>query len=427
MKAFVLLNEDESFFYFFINLNGGIIVVSIEEQIKIIGKGVAEIIEASELKGKLEQACKEGRPLKIKLGLDPTAPDLHLGHGVVLRKIRQMQELGHEAIIILGDFTGRIGDPSGKSKTRKQLSTEEVLENARTYEEQLYKILLPKKTTVLFNSEWLSKLSFEDVLKLAAKTTVARIMERDDFKNRFRQNASIGLHELFYPLMQAYDSVEIKADIEMGGTDQRFNILMGRELQRHFGQETQIALFMPILEGVDGVEKMSKSLGNSIGINEPPAVMFEKVMSIPDALIIRFFNLCTDLHPDQVSVFQKRLDSGENPRQVKLELAHEIVRLYHGEALAQEAEAYFDRVFKEKGIPEKIPSLRMLPFCDEGGLTDLIKVMVTMGFAPSSSEARRLIDQGGVKLEGIRVESFKVKIREGQVLQVGKKNFVKLL
>lgn len=402
-------------------------MIHVEEQIKIIAKGAAEIIEGSELRAKLERSQKEGRPLKVKLGMDPTAPDLHLGHAVVLRKIRQMQELGHEAIIILGDFTGRIGDPSGKSKTRKQLSKEEVLENARTYKEQIFKILLPERTTVCFNSEWLSKLSFENVLKLAAKTTVARILERDDFSNRFRQNASIGLHELFYPLMQAYDSVALEADIEMGGTDQRFNILMGRDLQRHFGQESQIAIFMPILEGLDGVEKMSKSLGNSIGIHEHPNTMFERVMTIPDALIIRYFNLCTDLHPDQVSVYQHRLDSGENPRRIKAELAREIVKLYHGEAMANEAQVYFDQVFSEKKIPENIPSVSVLQFMDENNLTDLTKVMVATGFASSSSEARRLISQGGVKLNGAKVESFRMKTREGDVLQVGKKNFAKLL
>ena len=400
---------------------------SIDEQIRIIQKGAAEIIEISELRQKLESAEQEGRPLKVKLGLDPTAPDLHLGHAVVLRKIRQIQELGHEAIIILGDFTGMIGDPSGKSKTRRQLSREEVVENARTYQEQLFKILIPERTKVCFNSEWLSKLSFSDVLKLAGKTTVARIMERDDFKNRFQNNAAIGLHELFYPLMQAYDSVALRADIEMGGTDQRFNILMGRDLQKHFDQESQIALFMPILEGVDGIEKMSKSLGNSIGIHEKPEMMFQKVMAIPDALIIRFFELCTDLHPDAVAQILNRMEAGENPRSLKVELAHEIVLLYHSLDAADQAREHFNLVFRDKGIPENIPTLEVAPLLDEAGLTDLVKVLVTMKFSSSASEARRLIAQGGVKVNGEKVEHQRIKSKQGDVLQAGKKNFVKLL
>ncbi len=400
---------------------------SIDEQIRIIQKGAAEIIEVSELKQKLERAERNGMPLKVKLGLDPTAPDLHLGHAVVLRKIRQIQELGHEAIIILGDFTGMIGDPSGKSKTRRQLTREEVVENARTYQEQLFKILIPEKTRVCFNSEWLSKLSFSDVLKLAGKTTVARILERDDFKNRFQNNAAIGLHELFYPLMQAYDSVALKADIEMGGTDQRFNILMGRDLQKHFDQESQIALFMPILEGVDGVEKMSKSLGNSIGIHETPEIMFEKTMTIPDTLILRFFELCTDLHPDSVEQIQKRLEAGENPRTVKIELAHEIVRLYHGSDAADKAREHFDLVFRDKGIPEDIPTLEIASLLDETGLADLVRALVAMNFVSSSSEGRRLIVQGGVKLNGVRAETLRMKLQSGDVLQSGKKNFVRLL
>lgn len=400
---------------------------SVEEQIKIIQKGAFEIIETNELKQKLQRALDEERPLRVKLGMDPTAPDLHLGHAVVLRKIRQMQELGHEAVIILGDFTGMIGDPSGKSKTRKQLTREEVLENAQTYKEQLFKILIPEKTTVVFNSEWLSGMSFADVLRLAGKTTVARILERDDFKNRFLNNSTIGLHELFYPIMQAYDSVSLKADIEMGGTDQRFNILMGRDIQKHYGQESQIAIFMPILEGVDGVEKMSKSLGNSIGINEAPEVMFEKMMSIPDSLIIRFFELCTDLHPDNVEGYQKRLKAGENPRTVKIELALEIVSLYHGKEKALEAKGHFDLVFRDKGIPQDIPVLEIELFADSDGFVDIVKVLTTAGFAGSSSDARRLIKQGGVKLNGVKIEEFKAEIRSEDVIQAGKKNFVKLL
>ena len=400
--------------------------LSVEEQMRIIAKGAAEVIEFEELKNKLVSASYKGRPLIVKLGLDPTAPDLHLGHAVVLRKIRQIQELGHNAVIILGDFTGMIGDPTGKSKTRRQLSHEEVLENARTYKDQLFKILIPERTEVRFNSEWLSKLNFEDVVKLAAKTTVARILERDDFKSRFDANLSIGMHELFYPLMQSYDSVAIKADIEMGGTDQRFNILMGRDIQKHYGQESQVALFMPILEGTDGIEKMSKSLGNSIGIHEDPLVMFEKIMAVPDNLIIRYFELCTDLHPDIIGEYGSRLGNGENPRDIKIELAHEIVRLYHGTEAADKALDQFNAVFRDKGLPDEINDLDVGPFMDEEGNTDIVKVMTAARFASSSSEAKRLIIQGGVKLNSERIDTFKIPVHNGDILQAGKKNFIRL-
>lgn len=397
-----------------------------EEALRIIGKGAAEIIEKDELSKKLQKAKETGKPLKVKLGLDPTAPDLHLGHAVVLRKIRQLQDLGHHADIILGDFTGRIGDPSGKSKTRRQLTEAEVLENAATYKAQLFKIVDPEKTTICFNSQWLSKLNFEKVLGLAGKTTVARILERDDFKNRFEANATIGLHELFYPLMQAYDSVALKTDIEMGGTDQRFNILMGRDLQRQFGLEAQVALFMPLLEGVDGVEKMSKSLNNSIGINEPANVMFQKVMTIPDELIIRCFELCTDLHPDRVDIIKERLSSGENPRDVKLELAFEITQLYHDSEKAQAAREEFNTVFREGGLPEEITVVKAGPFMDGDSLVDLPQLLFRAGLAPSASEARRLIQQGGVKLDGKRAGEFKAAASEGMIVQVGRKHFIKL-
>ena len=269
---------------------------SINEQIRIIAKGAESIVNEAELRFKLEKAEKENRPLIIKLGLDPTAPDIHLGHAVVLRKIKQMQDLGHKAVIIIGDFTGKIGDPTGKAKGRKALSDEQVKANAETYKEQIFKVLDKDKTEVRFNSEWLGKLRFDDVLKLGATTTVARMMERDDFQKRFNNNVPIGIHEFFYPLMQAYDSVAINADIELGGTDQTFNILMGRTLQKQMGKEQQVAMFMPILEGLDGIEKMSKSLGNYIGINEPANIMFKKVMEVPDSLIIKYFELATDEH-----------------------------------------------------------------------------------------------------------------------------------
>ena len=276
-----------------------------QEQMRIILKGVDTVVSEEELFEKLKKSYEQNKPLTVKLGLDPSAPDIHLGHTVVLCKIKQMQDLGHKAVIIIGDFTGKIGDPTGRSKTRVPLTDEQVKENAKTYCEQIFKILDKEKTEVRFNSEWLSKLTFEDVIKLAATTTVARMLERDDFQNRYQNQIPIGVHEFFYPLMQAYDSIEIKADIELGGTDQTFNILMGRNLQKTFGQDQQIAIFMPILEGLDGVEKMSKSLGNYIGVNEPAHVMFKKVMEVPDNLIIRYYELVTDEHPDEIDKVKK--------------------------------------------------------------------------------------------------------------------------
>ncbi len=401
-------------------------MLPIHEQMRIIAKGAAEIINPEELQRKLHDAAGKGRPLTVKLGLDPTAPDLHLGHAVVLRKIRQMQELGHRAVIILGDFTAMIGDPSGKSKTRKQLTHEETLRNAATYKEQLFRILMPERTEIRLNSEWLSGLNLAAVLELAGKTTVARILERNDFKSRFSANLTIGLHELFYPLMQSYDSVAIQADIEMGGTDQRFNILMGRDIQKHYGQESQVALFMPILEGTDGVEKMSKSLGNSIGINEDPRVMFEKIMAIPDSLIIRYFELCTDLHPDEVDLYRERLDNGENPRDIKACLAHEIVRLYHGRQAADAAREYFNTVYRDREPPKDMVDLDVSPFTDDQGNTDLVRILVKSGFAPSSSEARRLILQGGVRLNAEKVNQLRIPVRDGDILQAGRKHFTRL-
>ena len=293
--------------------------IDVEDTIKIMLKGAADYTQVEEIKEKLETIKKEDRPMNIKLGLDPSAPDIHLGHAVVLRKIKQLQDLGHHVIIIIGDFTGMIGDPTGKSKTRKPLTKEQVEENAKTYQEQIFKILDKNKTVVRYNSEWLGKMNFRDVIDLAAKCTVARILERDDFKNRYESGQAISLHEFFYPLMQGYDSVAIDADLELGGTDQTFNVLMGRNIQKDYGKEPQITLFMPLLEGIDGVQKMSKSLGNYIGVNEEPNVMYEKVMKIPDNMIIKYYNLCTDLHPDVITEIERRLANGENPRNVKME------------------------------------------------------------------------------------------------------------
>lgn len=397
--------------------------VSINEQIKIITKGVDSIVNEEDLRKKLEKSIKENKPLTIKLGLDPSAPDIHLGHAVVLRKIKQMQDLGHKAVIVIGDFTGRIGDPTGKSKGRKALSSEEVLKNAQTYKEQIFKVLDEKKTEVKFNSEWLSKLNFEDVIKLASTTTVARILERDDFQKRYKNKVSIGLHEFFYPLMQAYDSVALHADIELGGTDQTFNVLMGRNLQKTMNQEEQIALFMPILEGTDSVEKMSKSLGNYIGINEEANVMFKKVMEIPDSLIIKYFNLATDEHPDKIEEVKKQLKEGKNPRDIKFELAKIITSLYHSKDELNEAIKFYNEAFVKKGIPEEIPEILV----SDNNLLNIISEIVKNGFVTSGSEFRRLVKQRGVRLNGEVLNDLNSTLSSGDVLKIGKKKFIKII
>ena len=402
---------------------------SIDEQIRIISKGAEEIIDAAELREKLCNSQKSGRPLTVKLGLDPTAPDIHLGHTVVLRKIRQFQDLGHKAVIIIGDFTGMIGDPTGRSKTRRQLTRAEVIENARTYETQIYKVLDRTRTQLRFNSEWLGKLSFADVISLASKYTVARMLERDDFQNRFSANEPIGIHEFFYPLMQGYDSIEIKADVELGGTEQRFNILMGRKLQKDYGQEIQTALFMPVLEGTDGIDKMSKSLGNYIGIDEDAGNMYGKVMSIPDQLIIKYFRLVTDLHPDEIDAMEKMLRNDQaNPRDLKMRLAREITGLYHGAAAANQAEEGFVSVFQKKGVPDDIMEFKLPKEMHEGGNVDISSLLVEVGFCPSKSEARRLVSQGAVRINGVKLEDCTVTgIKNGDILQAGKLRFVRLL
>lgn len=401
-------------------------MLSAEEQLKIMKKGVLEMLREEELLEKLEESVIYNRPLTIKLGLDPSAPDIHLGHTVVLRKIRQMQDLGHRAVIIIGDFTGRIGDPTGKSKTRKPLSEQQVKENANTYMEQIFKVLDKEKTEVRFNSEWLSKLTFEQVVSLAANTTVARLLERDDFQNRYRNQEAIGLHEFFYPLMQGYDSVEIKADIELGGTDQTFNILMGRTLQKAYGQSQQVAIFMPILEGLDGIEKMSKSLGNYIGIDEAPEVMFKKVMEIPDGLIFRYFELVTDVHPDEVSHIKKEMEEGKNPRDIKLNLAQTITELYHSKQEVEAAKDYYIQVFCEKEIPDQIETVCLSK--DMECLLDIVPILIERNLVPSASEFRRLVKQGGIKLNRERVLDIDcILMEEENVLQIGKKKFIKFI
>lgn len=396
----------------------------VEAQMRVITKGISMLVNEAELRAKLAESEAKGRPLIVKLGLDPSAPDIHLGHAVVLRKIRQMQDLGHQAVIIIGDFTGKIGDPSGKSKGRNALSDAQVRENARTYFEQVFKVMDRTKTVIRYNGEWLSKLRFEEVLKLAATTTVARMLERDDFQNRFARNVPISIHEFFYPLMQAYDSVEIKADIELGGTDQTFNILMGRTLQKAMGQPQQIALFMPLLEGLDGVEKMSKSLGNYIGLDEPAEVMFKKVMEVPDGLILRYYELATDEHPDRIAAIRRDLEQGANPRDIKYGLAETVTRLYHTEQETAAAKAYYDAAFSQKAVPDQIPELLLDTECT---LIDLIPRLVKMGCASSNGEIRRLVQQGGVCLNQQKVVALEVGLAHGDVLKIGKKRFVKVL
>lgn len=395
----------------------------IQEQIRIISKGVDEIIGLEDLKNKLELSQKENKPLTIKLGLDPSAPDIHLGHTVVLRKMKQLQDLGHKVVIIIGDFTGKIGDPTGKSKARKALTTEQVLENAKTYEEQIFKILDKDKTEIVFNSKWLSKLSFEEVIWLASTTTVARMLEREDFKNRYESQTPISLHEFFYPLMQGFDSVEIKADIELGGTDQRFNVLMGRSLQKAFDQDSQVTIFMPLLEGLDGKNKMSKSLGNYIGIDEEASVMYEKAMTIPDDLIIKYYELVTDIHPDIVDDIKRNLEENKvNPRDIKMNLAKEIVRLYHGEEKSNKAENRFKEVYQKGQIPNDIKTVEILK-----EKFDLIEELVKNNLVSSKSEVRRLITQGGIKVNNEKLEDInKLNISDTMIIQIGKKKFIKL-
>lgn len=396
---------------------------TIEDQMKIIMKGVDSIIDEKDLKEKLEKAEKEGRQLTVKLGLDPSAPDIHLGHTVVLRKMKQLQDLGHKVVILIGDFTGKIGDPTGKSATRKALTTEQVLENAQTYKEQIFKVLDPQKTEVRFNSEWLGELKFDEVVKLAATITVARMLEREDFKKRYENQQPISVHEFFYPLMQGYDSVALNADIELGGTDQRFNLLMGRSLQREFGQESQVVIMMPLLEGLDGVNKMSKSLGNYIGIDEAASVMYQKAMEIPDELIIKYYNLVTDVHPDEVAKVVERLKNGENPRNIKMELAREIVRLYHSEEDVLAAEERFKSVFQKGQIPTDILTVEV----SKENL-DIAGILVDNKMVPSKSELRRLVNQGGVKVNQEKISNLQEVIAEGElVIQIGKKKFIKLI
>ena len=392
------------------------------QQMELIERGAAEIVPREELIQKLGKSITEARPLRIKLGLDPTAPDIHLGHTVVLNKLRQFQDLGHEIHLIIGDATGRIGDPSGKSETRKQLTEEEVMANARTYQEQIFKVLDKDKTIVHYNSEWLMPMQLADVLTLAAKYTVARMMERDDFSKRYKEGLPIGVHEFMYPLMQGYDSVALQADIEMGGTDQKFNLLVGRQLLREYGFEPQVALMMPILEGTDGVQKMSKSLGNYIGVNDDPYEMFGKTMSITDELICRYFELLTRVPMEEINQIKSDMANGAlNPRDAKIRLAMELITIYHSAAAAEEAREKFLTVFSKRDIPDDIAELKV----NETEVW-LPKFLHENGLVGSTSDGRRMIKQGGIKVNGEKFSDENIVLEEDMVLQAGKRKFVKI-
>lgn len=398
--------------------------LSPEEQLEILRRGTAEIISDGELLSKLRRSRESGKPLRVKLGLDPSAPDIHLGHTVVLRKLRQFQDLGHEVFLLVGDFTGRIGDPSGRSETRRQLSEEEVRANAETYARQVYRILDPERTHLVFNSSWLSPLTLADVLRLAARVTVAQLLVRDDFQARYREGRPIFLHEFFYPLMQAYDSVALEADVELGGTDQKFNLLMAREIQREYGQEPEVAVITPILEGLDGVQKMSKSLGNYVALEDPPREMYGKLMSIPDGLIGRYFLLLTAKPEAEIGELERGMAEGRlNPRDVKMLLAREIVTYYHGREAALGAEEEFVRVFREGGVPDEIPEFVRAP-----GKVWLPRLLVDTGLCPSTSEARRKITEGAVRLDGERPSDpdLEVDLKDGLLLRVGKRRVARI-
>ncbi|MEZ0324153.1 MAG: tyrosine--tRNA ligase [Hydrogenothermaceae bacterium] len=402
-------------------------MLAAEKQLEIIKKGVLEIIDEEELLEKL----KEGRPLIVKAGFDPTAPDLHLGHTVLLQKLRTFQLLGHTVYFIIGDFTAMIGDPSGRDKTRPPLTREQVIENAKTYKEQVFKVLDPEKTVIVFNSEWLGSMTAEDIIKLTAKYTVARMLERDDFKKRFRENIPISIHEFMYPLLQAYDSVAIKADVELGGSDQRFNLLIGRDIQREYGiEKPQVAILLPLLVGTDGVKKMSKSYGNYIGITESPEDMFGKVMSISDELMWSYWELLTDLTLQEIEKLKKDAEEGKvHPMEVKKQLAMYIVDRFHGKEAAVVAREHFEKVFSKKEIPEDIPQISISSLNLTSDRVELFELLYILNLAPTKSEAKRLIKQGGVKINGEKVEDFQKEILldKEYIIQVGKRKFVKLL
>ncbi|BAN36316.1 tyrosyl-tRNA synthetase [Sulfuricella denitrificans skB26] len=396
-------------------------MTQVNEALQVIKRGCDELLVEQELVEKLAT----GKSLRVKAGFDPTAPDLHLGHTVLLNKLRQFQELGHEAMFLIGDFTGMIGDPTGKNATRKPLTRDDVIENARTYEQQIFKILDPEKTLVMFNSSWMAEMSASDLIALAAKHTVARMLERDDFHKRYSSGQSISIHEFLYPLIQGYDSVAMKADVELGGTDQKFNLLVGRELQKHYGQPPQVVLTMPILEGLDGVQKMSKSLGNYIGIHEPPNEMFGKLLSVSDDLMWRYIELLSFQPQTQVVKWKKETEEGRNPRDIKVTFAQEIVTRFHSKAAAEAALVDFEARFRQGAMPEEMPEVTLIGGTDGLPISQVLK---QAGLTASTSDALRMIDQGGVKLDGAKLSDKALKLKTGRcvVAQVGKRKFARI-
>lgn len=406
---------------------------SAEEQFEYIKKGCVEIIQEGELKAKLKRSLEEKKALKVKLGFDPTAPDIHLGHTVVIRKMKHFQDLGHDVIFLIGDFTGLIGDPSGRSATRPPMTREQIKQNAETYKSQIFKILDPEKTIIDFNSRWLGKLTSFEIIKLASKYTVARILERDDFSNRLKNGIPISVHEILYPIMQAYDSVALKADVELGGTDQKFNLLVGREIQRGFQQEPQVIITMPLLEGLGGVEKMSKTLNNHVGITEPPGEIYGKIMSISDPLMFRYYELLTDESLMQIEKWKREVKGNKiHPKDLKSQLGQTIVSDFWGEEDAKKAAQEFERIFKHKEIPEEIEAIEI-----KSGKAkkiediSLIELLVDRSIFSSRGEAKRMIRQGGVYLDGQRIEDISIKIDLAQksefILKIGKRKFYKLI
>src|SRR6185436_19846891 len=401
--------------------------MTIDEQISLLRKGTVDCIPEDELRRKLERSAKTGRPLRVKAGFDPTAPDIHLGHTVLIRKMRHFQQLGHTVIFLIGDFTGMIGDPSGRSVTRPALTREQIDENAETYKQQIFKLLDRERTEIRFNNEWFSKFCADDFIRLAGKATVAQILEREDFKKRFQSQTPISIHELMYALAQGYDSVALEADVELGGTDQKFNLLMARQIQQAYGvKEPQLIMTTPLLEGLDGVQKMSKSLGNYIGITESPRDMFGKVMSISDDLMWRYYELLTDLAPAEITALKESSERGErHPRDLKADLARRIVTDFHSQAEADEASGEFDRTFREHQAPSDVPSIEK-----PAGAIKLVKLLASEGLAPSVSEAQRLIAQGGVRVNGERVNDVKLELgsTSGEALiQVGSRKFLRVV
>jgi len=394
-----------------------------EKQFDYLKKGSTEIIQENELKERLENSLKNNKPLRVKAGFDPTAPDIHLGHTVLLRKMKHFQDLGHEVIFLIGDFTGLIGDPSGQSKTRPPMTREQINKNAETYKQQVFKILDPEKTIIEFNSKWLGKLTSFDIIRLMAKYTVARILERDDFSERLKKNKPICTHEILYPIMQAYDSVALKADVELGGTDQKFNLLVGRDIQREYNQKPQIVLTMPLLEGIDGIEKMSKSLDNYIGITEPPEEIYGKIMSISDTLMYRYYELLTDISVSKIKEYQEKAKKEEiNPRDIKSELARLIVKDFWGREKSEKAAHEFDRVFKQNKAPSDMEKIEI-----KSEKILLLDLLADKNIFPSRGEAKRIIRQGGLYLDGRRITDIGFMIdltkRDGIILKIGKKRF----